>query len=108
MSFRANFLHCRSAWISTIGLEIHAQLATKTKLFSGALSKFGLPTNSSVNLLDAAIPGTLPVLNKRCVELAVASAMAVGCRINPVSYFDRKHYFYADLPVSHHQTVFAS
>lgn len=81
-------------------MEIHAQLASDSKLFSFAQNVYAAPVNSRVSLFDAAIPGTLPVLNKKCVELAVLASLALKCEINPVSSFDRKHYFYSDLPVS--------
>lgn len=81
-----------------VGLEIHAQILTKSKLFSGAASNFASPVNSNVALFDAAIPGTLPVLNKKCVEAGIKTALALSCKINSISMFDRKHYFYADLP----------
>lgn len=68
-------------------------------MFSGASTEFGLPINSNVALFDAGIPGTLPVLNKKCVEHGIKTALALSCQINKMSMFDRKHYFYADLPV---------
>lgn len=82
-----------------VGLEVHAQIASMSKLFSGSSVEFGGPINNCVALLDASIPGTLPVLNKRCVEAGVQTALALSSNINEVSMFDRKHYFYADLPV---------
>uniref|UniRef100_A0A182MJV3 Glutamyl-tRNA(Gln) amidotransferase subunit B, mitochondrial n=1 Tax=Anopheles culicifacies TaxID=139723 RepID=A0A182MJV3_9DIPT len=88
----------RTKWKSVIGLEVHAQLNTKSKLFSGARATFGAAPNSCVALFDASIPGTLPVLNKNAVELGVRTALALGCSVSAVSMFDRKHYFYADLP----------
>lgn len=89
----------RNKWKSVVGLEVHAQIQSNSKLFSGSSTNFASPVNNNVSLFDSAIPGTLPVLNKRCVEAGVLTALAVNCRINPVSMFDRKHYFYADLPV---------
>ncbi|XP_050082900.1 glutamyl-tRNA(Gln) amidotransferase subunit B, mitochondrial [Anopheles aquasalis] len=91
-------------WKSVVGLEVHAQISTKTKLFSGAGSEFGAPVNSCVSLFDASIPGTLPVLNRSAVELGVQTALALGCELNAVSMFDRKHYFYADLPAGYQIT----
>ncbi|KAH8306231.1 hypothetical protein KR018_004896 [Drosophila ironensis] len=85
-------------WKSVVGLEVHAQIASASKLFSGSGTSFGAPLNSSVAYFDASIPGTLPVLNRRCVESGIKTALALGCRVNEVSMFDRKHYFYADLP----------
>lgn len=87
-----------------IGLEIHAQIASKSKLFSGAATDFNSSVNSAVSLFDCASPGTLPVLNRRCVEAAVAAALALNCRLRPVSSFDRKHYFYADMPAGYQIT----
>lgn len=83
-----------------VGLEVHAQINSVSKLFSGASTKFSSPVNTNVSLFDCAMPGTLPVLNRRCVEAGVLTALALNCYVNPVSSFDRKHYFYADMPVS--------
>ena len=93
-------------WISTIGLEVHAQIATNTKLFSTAKAKDSsrAPANSNVTFLDASIPGTLPVLNRSCVEAGIKTALALNCKINSFSTFDRKHYFYADLPAGYQIT----
>ncbi|XP_055617324.1 glutamyl-tRNA(Gln) amidotransferase subunit B, mitochondrial [Toxorhynchites rutilus septentrionalis] len=91
-------------WKSVIGLEIHAQIQTASKLFSGSEVAFGAPINTCVSLFDASTPGTLPVLNRKCVELGVRTALALDCEINPVSMFDRKHYFYADLPAGYQIT----
>jgi aspartyl-tRNA(Asn)/glutamyl-tRNA(Gln) amidotransferase subunit B len=81
-----------------IGLEVHAQVTSKAKLFSGASTEFGAEPNSHVSLVDAAMPGMLPVLNGECVRQAVRTGMALEAQINPWSRFDRKNYFYADLP----------
>ncbi|KAK6629509.1 hypothetical protein RUM43_003326 [Polyplax serrata] len=94
----------RNGWKCSVGLEIHAQLMTKSKLFSSAPYEYGAGTNTQVNLFDAAIPGTLPVLNKSAVEMAVLSALALGCNINETSFFDRKHYFYPDMPAGYQIT----
>lgn len=91
-------------WKSVVGLEIHAQIATESKLFSGSRNRFSDPINSSVALLDASIPGSLPVLNRRCVEAGIKTALALSCQVNEISMFDRKHYFYADLPVGYQIT----
>ncbi|GAV04287.1 hypothetical protein RvY_14590 [Ramazzottius varieornatus] len=91
-------------WSGVIGLEIHAQIKSKSKLFSGSGTEFSAPSNTQVSLFDCATPGTLPVLNRRCVEAAVKTAFALNCTINPVSLFDRKHYFYADLPTGYQIT----
>ncbi|XP_014261832.1 glutamyl-tRNA(Gln) amidotransferase subunit B, mitochondrial [Cimex lectularius] len=93
-----------SKWNSVVGLEVHAQINTKSKLFSGASTSFGGLVNSSVALFDAAIPGTLPVLNRSCVESGILTALALSCRVNQVSTFDRKHYFYSDLPAGYQIT----
>lgn len=93
-----------SEYKSVIGLEIHAQILSETKLFSGAKNTFASEINANVSLLDAAIPGCLPVLNRRCVEAAVKTALALNCRINEISMFDRKHYFYSDLPAGYQIT----
>nr|CAH7716732.1 unnamed protein product [Callosobruchus chinensis] len=94
----------KNQWQSVVGLEVHAQINSNSKLFSGASTKFSSPVNTNVALFDCSMPGTLPVLNKRCVEAGVLTALALGCRVNPVSYFDRKHYFYADLPMGYQIT----
>lgn len=91
-------------WQSVVGLEVHAQLNTESKLFSGAQNTFGGVVNNCVSLFDAAVPGTLPVLNRKCVELGIMTALALSCRVNEVSTFDRKHYFYADLPTGYQIT----
>lgn len=88
----------KTKWKGVVGLEIHAQILTKSKLFSGAATNFAAPVNSNVALFDASIPGTLPILNKKCVEAGIKTASALSCHINAISMFDRKHYFYADLP----------
>ncbi len=85
-------------WEYVIGLEVHAQVTSKAKLFSGAATEFGSEPNSQVSLIDAAMPGMLPVLNKYCVEQVIKTGLAINAKINKISIFDRKHYFYADLP----------
>jgi aspartyl-tRNA(Asn)/glutamyl-tRNA(Gln) amidotransferase subunit B len=85
-------------WEVVIGLEIHAQVTSKSKLFSGAATNFGAEPNSQVSLIDAAMPGMLPVLNEYCVEQAVRTGLGINAHINLTSVFDRKNYFYADLP----------
>lgn len=85
-------------------MEIHAQINSNTKLFSGSSVGFSAPPNSLVSFFDASLPGTLPVLNKRCVEAAVMTGLALSCTINKKSLFDRKHYFYADLPAGYQIT----
>ena len=81
-----------------IGLEVHAQVLSKSKLFSGSPTNFGANPNTNVSLVDAAFPGMLPVINKFCVEQAVKTGLGLKARINLFSVFDRKNYFYADLP----------
>jgi len=85
-------------WEVVIGLEVHAQITSNAKLFSGASTAFGAEPNSQVSLVDAAMPGMLPVLNGECVRQAVRTGMAIEAQINAWSRFDRKNYFYADLP----------
>ena len=85
-------------WEVVIGLEVHAQITSQSKLFSGAATAFGAEPNSQVSLVDAAMPGMLPVLNKECIRQAVRTGMALDAEINTWSRFDRKNYFYADLP----------
>jgi aspartyl-tRNA(Asn)/glutamyl-tRNA(Gln) amidotransferase subunit B len=85
-------------WEVVIGLEVHAQVTSNAKLFSGASTEFGAEPNTQVSLVDAAFPGMLPVLNEECVRQAVRTGMALEAQINAWSRFDRKNYFYADLP----------
>ena len=85
-------------WELVIGLEVHAQVASKAKLFSGASTKFGAEPNANVAFVDAAMPGMLPVINEFCVEQAVRTGLGLKAQINLVSAFDRKNYFYPDLP----------
>lgn len=85
-------------WEVVIGLEVHAQITTQAKLFSGAATAFGAEPNSQVSLVDAAMPGMLPVPNRECIRQAVRTGMAIEAQINAWSRFDRKNYFYADLP----------
>jgi aspartyl-tRNA(Asn)/glutamyl-tRNA(Gln) amidotransferase subunit B len=85
-------------WEVVIGLEVHAQVASEAKLFSGAATAFGGEPNSHVSLVDAAMPGMLPVINKECVAQAVRTGLGLNAKINLKSVFDRKNYFYPDLP----------
>lgn len=85
-------------WEVVIGLEVHAQVSSNAKLFSSSSTKFGSEPNSQVSLIDAAMPGMLPVINKFCVEQAVRTGLGLKAKINLLSIFDRKNYFYADLP----------
>ncbi|WBY17560.1 Asp-tRNA(Asn)/Glu-tRNA(Gln) amidotransferase subunit GatB [Erythrobacteraceae bacterium WH01K] len=85
-------------WEVVIGLEVHAQVTSNAKLFSGASTEFGAEPNTQVSLVDAAMPGMLPVPNRECIRQAVRTGMAIEAQINAWSRFDRKNYFYADLP----------
>jgi len=87
-----------AGWETVIGLEIHAQLATRSKIFSGSATAFGAPPNAQANLVDLGYPGVLPVLNGDVVRMAVMFGLAIGARIAPRSVFARKNYFYPDLP----------
>jgi aspartyl-tRNA(Asn)/glutamyl-tRNA(Gln) amidotransferase subunit B len=87
-----------SDWETVIGLEIHAQLATKSKIFSGSATAYGAAANSQANLVDLGYPGVLPVLNGEVVRMAVKLGLAIGAHIAPASVFARKNYFYPDLP----------
>jgi len=85
-------------WEIVIGLEVHAQVSSKAKLFSGASASFGAAPNAHVSLVDAAMPGMLPVINRECVYQAIRTGLGLKAQINLTSLFDRKNYFYADLP----------
>jgi len=99
-------------WDAVIGLEVHAQLSTESKLFSSAPHRFGGEPNTQTTEVDLGMPGVLPVLNERAVELAVRAALALGCELHPLSIFARKHYFYPDLPkgyqISQYEEPFAT
>ena len=84
-------------WEVVVGLEIHAELLTKSKVFCGCSTEFGAAPNSQVCPVCLGLPGSLPLLNKRAVELAIKAGLALQCRINQFSMFDRKQYFYPDL-----------
>ncbi len=86
------------SWEIVVGLEVHAQVISNAKLFSGSSTAFGGEPNTQVSLVDAAMPGMLPVINEKCVEQAVRTGLGLNAQINLVSVFDRKNYFYADLP----------
>src|SRR6201995_443475 len=85
-------------WEVVIGMEVHAQVTSKSKLFSGASTEFGGEANSHVSLVDAAMPGMLPVIKEECVRQAVRTGLGLNAQINLRSVFDRKNYFYPDLP----------
>ena len=88
-------------WEIVLGLEVHAQITSKAKLFSGAATAFGAEPNSQVSYVDAAMPGMLPVINAYCVEQAVRTGLGLDAEINLISVFDRKNYFYPDLPAGY-------
>ena len=87
-----------AAWEIVVGLEVHAQVLSRAKLFSRAATQFGAAPNSQVSLFDAALPGQLPTINASCVRQAVRTGLALKAVINKHSVFARKNYFYADLP----------
>src|ERR671910_2284834 len=86
------------SWETVIGLEIHAQLATKSKIFSSSATAYGAEPNTQANLVDLGYPGVLPVLNREAVRMAVRFGLATGAKISRRSVFARKNYFYPDLP----------
>ncbi len=94
-------------WEIVCGLEVHAQVTSKSKLFSGASAEYGATPNSQVSLVDAAFPGMLPVINRECVAQAVRTGLGLNAQINLWSRFDRKNYFYADLPQGYQISQFA-
>jgi len=94
-------------WEMVIGLEIHAQVLTRSKLFSGASAAFGAAPNAQVSPIDAGMPGMLPVVNKLCVEHAVRTGLGLNARINLYSVFERKNYFYPDLPQGYQISQYA-
>ncbi|MEL7481796.1 MAG: Asp-tRNA(Asn)/Glu-tRNA(Gln) amidotransferase subunit GatB [Pseudomonadota bacterium] len=94
-------------WEVVMGLEVHAQVASNAKLFSGAATAYGADPNANVSLVDAAMPGMLPVINRRCVEQAVKTGLGLKAEINTYSRFDRKNYFYPDLPQGYQISQFA-
>jgi aspartyl-tRNA(Asn)/glutamyl-tRNA(Gln) amidotransferase subunit B len=93
-------------WEIVVGLEVHAQVVSRAKLFSGAATTFGAEPNTQVSFIDAAFPGMLPVPNRECVAQAVRTGLGLNAQINLVSRFDRKNYFYADLPAGYQITQF--
>jgi aspartyl-tRNA(Asn)/glutamyl-tRNA(Gln) amidotransferase subunit B len=95
------------AWEIVVGLEVHAQVISNAKLFSGAATAFGAEPNTQVSFVDAAFPGMLPVINRECVAQAVRTGLGLNATIHKVSRFDRKNYFYADLPQGYQISQFA-
>src|SRR5688500_9149447 len=85
-------------YTTVIGLEVHVQLLTRTKLFCGCPNQFGLPPNSATCPVCLGLPGSLPVMNRRAFDLALRAAMALNCAISPFTKWDRKNYYYPDLP----------
>src|ERR1700750_1086680 len=99
MSDTADLIEGRTGhWEIVLGLEVHAQVASKPRLFSGAATGFGAGPNEQVSLVDAAMPGMLPVINRYCVEQAVKTGFGVKAQINACARFARKNYFYPALP----------
>ncbi len=94
-------------WETVIGLEVHTQLATRSKIFSGASTAFGAAPNTQASAIDLAMPGTLPVLNEQAVRYAIMFGLAIDAPINPLSAFERKNYFYPDLPKGYQTTQLA-
>ena len=95
-------------WETVIGLEIHVQLATSSKIFSGAACSFGAEPNTQACAIDLAMPGTLPVLNEQAVRYAIMFGLAVNSEINRSSVFERKNYFYPDLPKGYQTSQLAT
>src|ERR1700712_23265 len=95
-------------WEVVVGMEVHAQVTSNSKLFSGASTEFGGAPNSHVSLVDAAMPGMLPVINEECVKQAVRTGLGLNAEINLRSTFDRKNYFYPDLPQGYQISQFKS
>ncbi len=85
-------------WETVIGLEIHAQLSTRSKIFSGSSTAYGAPPNAQANLIDLGYPGVLPVLNREAVRMATRFGLAINAQVARTSVFARKNYFYPDLP----------
>ena len=88
----------KDKWEVIIGLEVHAQVLSQSKLFSSSSTKFGSKPNTQVSLVDSGFPGMLPVINQFCVEQSIKTGLGLNAKINSYSIFDRKNYFYADLP----------
>ena len=88
----------KNKWEVILGLEVHAQISSKSKLFSEAPTNWGGEPNSQVELVDCGMPGALPVINEYCIEQAILTGLSLNAEINKMSIFDRKNYFYPDLP----------
>ena len=98
----------KNKWEVVIGLEVHAQVLSKSKLFSSSSTKFGAEPNTQVSLVDSALPGMLPVINQFCIEQSIKTGLGLKAKINRHSVFDRKNYFYADLPQGYQISQIAS
>ena len=96
----------KQQWEVVIGIETHVQLLTRSKIFSGSSTAFGAPPNTQANVIDRAMPGVLPVLNKGAVECAIRFGLAVDGEVAARSVFDRKNYFYPDLPAGYQISQF--
>ena len=95
-------------WEMVLGLEIHAQVKCNSKLFSGSATDFGASPNSQVSYVDAAMPGMLPVINSEAINQAIKTGHALNAKVNNISIFDRKNYFYPDLPQGYQISQFTS
>ena len=96
----------QNEWEVVVGLEIHCQIISMSKIFSGASTEFGDDPNVNVSFVDAGMPGMLPVLNKECVHQAIKTGLGLNAQINKYSEFSRKNYFYADMPTDYQITQF--
>ena len=93
-------------WELVLGLEVHAQISANSKLFSGASTNWGADPNCQVELVDSGMPGALPVINKHCIDQAILTGISLNAEINKKSIFDRKNYFYPDLPLGYQISQF--
>ncbi|WP_032113806.1 Asp-tRNA(Asn)/Glu-tRNA(Gln) amidotransferase subunit GatB [Candidatus Paracaedibacter symbiosus] len=107
MSDTTNYIEGRTGlWEVVIGLEVHAQVSSKTKLFDGCSTEFGAEPNTQIGFFGSAMPGMLPILNKVCVDQAIKTGLGINATVNQLSVFDRKNYFYADLPCGYQISQF--
>ena len=91
-----------NSYKTTVGIEVHVELKTKTKMFSPSANNYGKMANTSTTLIDWGYPGTLPIVNKEALSLALRAALVLNCKINKRMHFDRKNYFYPDNPKNYH------